>query len=116
MSSSSPESASKAGREAASGAGTASLEGSERMFRDLVEAAGELLWKLDIAGRFTFLNDAVTHLYGYAPEELLGRHFTTIVPQEIVAWHRSWFDAVIAGKEFTRCDSEHRRKDGTPAF
>ncbi|MCI0477174.1 MAG: PAS domain-containing protein, partial [Anaerolineales bacterium] len=32
------------------------------------------------AGNFTFVNPAAASLLGYAPDDLVGKHWTTIVP------------------------------------
>ncbi len=49
----------------------------------LASVVPDVVYRLDSMGRFTFVNDAVRNL-GYEPEELLGKHFTTIIPEEFV--------------------------------
>jgi two-component system cell cycle sensor histidine kinase/response regulator CckA len=50
--------------------------------KEIVETVGEVIAAEDEQGRFTFLNPAVTSLLGYDVQELLGRHWTTIVPED----------------------------------
>jgi PAS domain S-box-containing protein len=50
---------------------------SER-YEQMAQSVSGITYALDNAGRFTFLNQQVGQL-GYEPEELVGRHFTTIL-------------------------------------
>lgn len=58
------------------------LRESEKKYRDLVETAHDLIWSLDRQGRITFVNQAASNVYGYPPEELVGRSFLELVPPE----------------------------------
>lgn len=51
------------------------LRESDEQFKQLVQHAGDIIYRTDSKGRFTFINAAVEGLMGYQPEELLGRHF-----------------------------------------
>jgi len=51
---------------------------SEERFQSLVLTIPDIIYRVDEEGRFTFINDAVTRL-GYKPEELIGKHFSSIV-------------------------------------
>jgi diguanylate cyclase (GGDEF)-like protein/PAS domain S-box-containing protein len=51
------------------------LQQSERRYRDLVENASDLLYTLDLAGRFTSINRAGERLTGYPRADVLGRSF-----------------------------------------
>ena len=48
---------------------------SEERFKQLVEHTGDIIYRTDQNGRFTFINATVERLMGYQPQELLGRHF-----------------------------------------
>jgi len=48
---------------------------------DFLNAVPDIVYQLDPQGNFVYLNDAVRTM-GYTPEELLGRHFSTIVVEE----------------------------------
>ena len=60
------------------------LKASERLHRYLVESSPDIIFTLDGAGRFTYLNPRVKALLGYERNALLRRPFTTLVmPEDI---------------------------------
>jgi len=54
---------------------------ASQRYHNLVEALPDIVYELDPQGHFTFVNQAVRSL-GYEPEELLGKHFSTILFEE----------------------------------
>jgi len=48
--------------------------------QDIVQNMAEGVAMQDAEGHLTFVNPAMAAMLGYAPEELLGQHWTTIVP------------------------------------
>lgn len=65
------------------------LEDSEKRYRFIVSNSPDIIYMVDHRGFFTFINDRVTDLLGYKPEELIGEHFSTLVHEDdiIVAEH-----------------------------
>ena len=61
---------------------TAQLEQSERLHRFLVETSPDIIYTLDQEGRFIFINARIESLLGYSREELIGKHYTTIVLED----------------------------------
>ncbi len=59
------------------GASRRSPEEYERRYEDLVHALPDIIYELDVEGRFTFVNDSISEL-GYRPDELVGRHFSML--------------------------------------
>ncbi len=55
------------------------LEHSERLHRYLVEHSPDLIYMLDAAGRFRFVNDAFQQLLGMARDELIGCDYREVV-------------------------------------
>ena len=51
---------------------------SEEWYKALIQSVPDIIYELDVKGRFTFISDSIKQL-GYVPEELLGRHFREIV-------------------------------------
>ncbi len=57
------------------------LEESEEVYRLLVQALPDMVYKLDENGIFTFVSNA-SDQFGYSPEDLLGKHFAELVSEE----------------------------------
>ncbi len=55
------------------------LRASEQRFRTLVEDANDVIYTLDLAGSFQYLSPNLRDILGLAPEDVVGRHFATIV-------------------------------------
>jgi PAS domain S-box-containing protein len=77
------------------------LEDSEPNYRDLVESAGDLIYALDLEGRFTFYNSRAWEVLGNAPGEYLGRNFTEILTPESARAAIQHFQQGIQGEEVT---------------
>ncbi len=46
---------------------------SEQRYRDLIESITDLIYTQDLEGRFTSANQATAAIFGYQPQELIGR-------------------------------------------
>ncbi|TAL29737.1 MAG: PAS domain S-box protein [Spirochaetes bacterium] len=55
------------------------IRNAERQYHALVSFATDLIYITDIYGHFTFVNPASAKVTGYAKDELLGRHFSSII-------------------------------------
>ena len=51
------------------------LRQSEEKYRNILETIQEGYFEVDLAGNFTFFNDAICRLYGYSREELKGMNY-----------------------------------------
>jgi PAS domain S-box-containing protein len=60
----------------------ADLTESGRRFRFLVDNSPDLIWSVDREGHFTYLSETSRSLIGFAPEELLGKHFAVVIASE----------------------------------
>ncbi|BAY91007.1 MULTISPECIES: PAS domain S-box protein [unclassified Tolypothrix] len=58
------------------------LQTSEGKYRHLVETSQDMIWSVDDKGYFIFVNQAVQTIYGYEPEEMIGRHYSEFEPPE----------------------------------
>lgn len=50
----------------------AALRESEERYRNILTSIEEGYFEVDLAGNFTFFNDAVCNIFGYHPDELMG--------------------------------------------
>lgn len=70
-------------------------------YQDLVEGLGDMIYTLDMEGRFTYINSAGLSMLGYEPNEILGRHFTEVLTEASAKVAREHFERGLAGTETT---------------
>ena len=58
------------------------LRESEEQYRTLVENASDIIYRTDDAGHFTFVNPAALRIIGYEENEIIGKHYQTIIRQD----------------------------------
>jgi PAS domain S-box-containing protein len=82
-------------------------------YRALVAAAGDIIYTLDLEGRFTSMNPAALRLFEYTAEEMLGRDFVEFLTAEGAEIARRHFQQGLLGTENTPFfDVEARSKSG----
>ncbi len=93
------------------------LRDSEALHRGILDAAVDSIISIDERGTVISANSAVTKMFGYEPEDLIGRNVTLLMPPEIASQHDSYLsryrDTGVAriigvGREVTG-----RHRDGT---
>ncbi len=67
------------------------LRRSEEKYRTLVEMAEEVIWSANTDGYCTFVNSAVEQIYGYSPEEIMGKHYSEFMDEEQAKFQASLF-------------------------
>ncbi|MEW5719815.1 MAG: PAS domain S-box protein, partial [Chloroflexota bacterium] len=83
----------------------------ETFNRELIQGMTEGIVVEDRAGNFTFANPAAAALLGYAPDELVGKHWTTVVPPDQQPIVRA-ADERRARSQSDRYELQVVRKDG----
>jgi PAS domain S-box-containing protein len=83
-------------------------------YEDLVEGLGDMIYTLDLDGRFTYINSAGLAMLGYEPQEILGRHFTDVLTPVSARVASEHFQRGLAGTETTPFfEVQAVRGDGT---
>ena len=60
-----------------------------KQYADMLDIIPDIVYKIDSDGHFVYLNDTIKYM-GYSPEELIGKHFSTIIhPDDIASVSRS---------------------------
>ena len=90
------------------------LKRSEEKYRSILESIEEGYYEVDLAGNFTFCNDAVCKNTGYSREELMGKNNRSFMSREtgealFEAFHRVY----TTGKSHKNEEWEYIRKNGT---
>jgi diguanylate cyclase (GGDEF)-like protein/PAS domain S-box-containing protein len=90
------------------------LRKSEALYRNLVETSSELIWSMDAAGRWTYLNPAaVTRIYGCQAGDMLGREFREVLGQEARERDVAVFQRIFSGESVFDYETRHQRRDGS---
>jgi PAS domain S-box-containing protein len=90
------------------------LRQSEEKYRTIIENIQDGYFETDLAGRYTFVNDAICKRQGYSKEELIGmnnRQFQDEInaKKTYQAYHRLY----LTGEPIEALDIEVSRRDGT---
>ncbi len=92
----------------------ARLEASEANFRSLVQATPDVIWRNDPDGRFTFMAEGAEQLFGWTPDELVGRDFWMIVaPESHAHAAEAWRSLMATPDAVWRLRFVLVRKDGS---
>ena len=94
------------------------LRESERLHRYLVDTSPDIIYILDPEGNFTFINERVESLLGFAKNELIGKHYSLLVHHDDLEQAKYVFNERRIGKRASR-NVELRLKckdDGAPRF
>lgn len=94
---------------------------SEARLRTIIDSTPLGICITNENGIFEYVNDAYCRIYGYAPEELIGSHFTKIVAPDKIQFWRDLHDKYmrmtgeeIRGYSDIRTEWIVRHKDGKP--
>ncbi|UKO99335.1 PAS domain S-box protein [Nostoc sp. UHCC 0870] len=89
------------------------LQASESKYRNLVETSQDVIWSIDAQGYWTFVNPAVKNIYGYEPEEMIGRHYSEFAPSEKLHNDLDIFPRLLAGESLSQYETVVLAKDGS---
>jgi PAS domain S-box-containing protein/putative nucleotidyltransferase with HDIG domain len=93
------------------------LKKSKEEYRELVELANSIIFRMDTSGKITFFNEFAQKFFGYPKEEIVGKNLVgTIVPpvessgRDLAALIKSIF---TNPDKYTINENENMRKDGS---
>jgi PAS domain S-box-containing protein len=89
------------------------LHNSEARYRALAETAQDVIATMDESRTIQFINSASAQVFGYKPEELIGRHISILLPQTNGAAQTGPLRLVNKQEGWTRQEVMGQRKDGS---
>jgi two-component system NtrC family sensor kinase len=90
------------------------LRQSEEKYRTMLEEMEEGYYEVDLAGTFTFVNDAMSRILGYSRDELIGMNYKVYTPKENVKPILQAYNRVYrTGEPLKWFPMPEIRKDGT---
>ncbi|MEG4004604.1 PAS domain S-box protein [Microcoleus sp. Pol11C1] len=89
------------------------VKASESKYRSLVETSQDMIWSVDASGCYTFVNPAVKYIYGYEPEEMIGRPFSDFVTPEQSLKDLEVFARLVTGESIFQYETTQIAKDGS---
>jgi len=95
--------------------GERALRRSEARYRALYETSNDAIVGIDLEGRIMFANDSTERMLGYAPEELVGRDVTLLMPPQLHERYRRAMSRLVEGKAAaarTTDETLARHRDG----
>jgi PAS domain S-box-containing protein len=90
------------------------LRESEARFNELAEQSGTVAWEVDAQGLYTYVSHVAEAVWGYRPDELVGRmHFYDLHPEEgREAFKKAALAAFERKEPFQNLDNAAQAKDG----
>jgi PAS domain S-box-containing protein/putative nucleotidyltransferase with HDIG domain len=89
------------------------LRKSEEKYRSMIENMHEGYFETDLAGNFTFVNDAVCRLMGYPREELIGKNNRQYTDEKTAKKIYEVYNRIYkTGEPSKGIEQEYIRKDG----
>ncbi|MBW1743078.1 MAG: response regulator [Deltaproteobacteria bacterium] len=78
------------------------LELTEKRYQYLVNASPDIIYTLNGGGIFTFISGAIEPLLGFKSNELIGKHYSSVVYDDDLAGAKYHFDERRTGQRATR--------------
>ena len=89
------------------------LRHSEERFRNLVETTSDWIWEVQVDGCYTYASPQSASLLGYEPEELIGKHFTALMPPAEATTMQTHFGKIVEkGSPIHSLVNTYQHRDG----
>jgi PAS domain S-box-containing protein len=89
---------------------------SEEKFRGITERSFDIIITVDQEEICTYASPSVERVLGYKPEEIIGKHFQVLFPENMIKKLERVYNTLIQGKEIEEVNFEVLRKDRKKAI
>ncbi len=91
------------------------LRATEAQLAAIVESSNDAIFSGSIDGTILTWNEGAERLFGYRPEEIVGRHLSVLAPSERRGEPEGKLRALQRGRRLREFETIRLRKDGVPA-
>ena len=88
------------------------VQESEEKFKSLVETSADVVFRLTKSGNIEYVSPRVKNMYGYSPDELIGKHLSTTTPVKDVPRAIKALKTVFSGKSLKNFEINQKIKSG----
>jgi two-component system cell cycle sensor histidine kinase/response regulator CckA len=88
------------------------LRASEEKYRSLIETLSDIVFTLDLDGKFTYFNPEFEKIAGYKTHDFLGKHFIELLAPEYVEPTLARFKKGLSGEPIPAYEIEAIHRDG----
>lgn len=79
----------------------------------IVDSSDDAIISKDFFGIINTWNNAATRIFGFTPEEALGKHISIIIPEEYIAEENNYLVEIKNGSHIKNYETIRQRKDGS---
>jgi PAS domain S-box-containing protein len=83
------------------------LRAAEDRYRQLFDASSDMMWEVDLGGRWKFVNAASRRIYGIAPGDLIGKLFSDRADGDHTQADAAMFARLSHGEVITEYETGH---------
>ena len=93
------------------------LRNNEEKFRSMTEQLEDIIYMTDYCGIITYISPSTSRVFGWLPEEMIGRRFVEFLPEDEIPRAMQAFQAFIStGKPNRNLILRMKRKDNSVFF
>ena len=89
-----------------------SAEQKQAMLAAIVDSSDDAIVSKDLNGIITSWNQGAQKIFGYTPEETIGKHITIIIPEERLDEETMIINKIRKGESVSHIETIRKRKDG----
>lgn len=89
-------------------------EAEAALLASIVSSSDDAIASKTLDGIVTSWNSAAERIFGYAPQEIIGKSITLIIPEDRLAEEKEILARILRGERVDHFETIRRRKDGRP--